>query len=173
MSTGIGRWLRQQREARGWARREMARRLIQAAEAADDATMPGIEHLCTYIRRWESGRHELTERYKLYYCTAFGIRVGQFGTAPLPKPRTLAQQAESAVSSGSLGAGPVSGVIPLLDLASRSESAAGCGEMGDLRPITPHWDGGWCWPRTTPVATWKKPSSIASARSHMTSCTPI
>jgi len=85
----LGRWLRQQREARGWARREMAHRLTQAAEAAGDTTMPGIEHLETYIRRWESGRHQLTERYRIYYCTAFGIRVGQFGTAPLPPPLTV------------------------------------------------------------------------------------
>ena len=82
----IGMWLRQQREARSWPRREMARRLTQAAQATGDVTLPGIEHLCTYIRRWEFGRHDLTERYKLYYCTAFGIRVGQFGKAPPPDP---------------------------------------------------------------------------------------
>ncbi|MBV9446422.1 MAG: hypothetical protein JO345_11075 [Streptosporangiaceae bacterium] len=94
MLTGIGWWLRQQREARSWARREMARRLTQAAEAAGDTTLPGIEHLETYIRRWESGRHQLTERYRIYYCTAFGIRAGQFGTAPLPQPKTPGLEAE-------------------------------------------------------------------------------
>ncbi|MBV9450187.1 MAG: hypothetical protein JO345_30290 [Streptosporangiaceae bacterium] len=131
MVTGTGRWLRQQREARGWARREMARRLIQAAEAASDATMPGIEHLETYIRRWESGRHQLTERYRLFYCTAFGLRPGQFGTAPLPKPRTLGPPAVSPDRSGPPGAAPLPGVVPLLDLASRSQPAAGCDEMDE------------------------------------------
>ncbi|MBV9450345.1 MAG: helix-turn-helix transcriptional regulator [Streptosporangiaceae bacterium] len=130
MSTGIGRWLRQQREARGWARREMARRLIQAAEACDDTTVPGIEHLETYVRRWESGRHGPTERYVLYFCTAFGIRPGQFGTAPLPRPRTLAQQAAASAPSEPPGAGSLPGVVPLLDLASRCVPA-GCGEMDE------------------------------------------
>ena len=87
MPMGIGRWLRQQREARGWARREMAHRLTQAAEAVGDTTVPGIDHLCTYIRRWEVGRHGPTERYKLFYCTAFGITPQEYGTAPPPPPR--------------------------------------------------------------------------------------
>jgi hypothetical protein len=85
-ATGIGAWLRKQREARRWSRREMARRLIHAAQAAGDTTVPGIDHLCTYIRRWEMSRHDLTERYKLYYCTAFGILPEEWGTAPPPPP---------------------------------------------------------------------------------------
>lgn len=64
----------------------MARRLIQAAEAAGDTSLPGIDNLCTYIRRWEKSRHDLTERYKLFYCTAFGISPEEFGTAPPPPP---------------------------------------------------------------------------------------
>jgi len=92
VSTGIGAWLRKQREARGWARREMARRLTQAAQAAGDATVPGIENLCTYIRRWEFGRHGPTERYILFYCTAFGISPEEWGTASAPPaPKTNAR----------------------------------------------------------------------------------
>lgn len=98
MLTGVGAWLRKQREARGWARREMARRLTQAAQATGDMSVPTIENLCTYIRRWEFGRHGPTERYVLYFCTAFGISPEEFGTAqppppPKPKPedRTLAR----------------------------------------------------------------------------------
>jgi tetratricopeptide (TPR) repeat protein len=82
MLTGTGAWLRKQREAR----REMAHRLTQAALAVGDTAVPGIEHLCTYIRRWESSRHGPTERYVLYYCTAFGISADEFGTAPAPPP---------------------------------------------------------------------------------------
>ena len=78
MITGTGAWLREQRESRGWPRREMARRLTQAGQAAGD-TLPSINHLCTYIRRWEHG-HGLTERYKVHYCTAFGISARLFGT---------------------------------------------------------------------------------------------
>jgi transcriptional regulator with XRE-family HTH domain len=75
----IGVWLRQQREARGLARREMARRLIAAGKAAGDTSVPDIESVCAYIRRWESGEHALTERYKLYYCEVFGITADEFG----------------------------------------------------------------------------------------------
>ena len=74
----LGAWLRQQRESRGWPRREMARRLIQAARTAGDVGIPGLESICTYIRRWEHG-DGLTERYKLYYCAAFGIPTQEFG----------------------------------------------------------------------------------------------
>lgn len=75
----IGVWLRQQREAGGLARREMARRLIAAGRAAGDSSMPGIESVCVNIRRWESGECGLTERYKLYYCEVLGITAAEFG----------------------------------------------------------------------------------------------
>lgn len=114
----IGAWLRQQREARVWSRREMARRLTQAAQAADDTTVPGIEHLCTYIRRWESSRHGPTERYKLYYCTAFGIRVGQFGTAKPPEPKA------EIVAAASPPAPVATGVPTLADPPLAASNAA-------------------------------------------------
>lgn len=76
----LGQWLRRQREARGIARREMARRLIQAGQAAGDTSVPGIESICQYIRRWENGECALTERYKLYYCEVFGIPAAEFGS---------------------------------------------------------------------------------------------
>lgn len=75
----VGAWLRQQREARGLDRREMARRLIQAARGVGDSSVPGIESMCQYIRRWEGGVVGLTERYRLCYCEAFGITAAEFG----------------------------------------------------------------------------------------------
>jgi transcriptional regulator with XRE-family HTH domain len=75
----LGRWLRLQREACGLARREMARRLIQAGRAAGDASVPGIESMYQNIRRWENGEFALTERYRLYYCEVFGITAAEFG----------------------------------------------------------------------------------------------
>ena len=101
MLTELGMWLRQQREARGWARREMARRLIQAAQAAGDKSVPGIDGMCHNIRRWERGHSDLTERYKLYYCTALGIAPGQFGTAPPPQARERREASAQTVSPGS------------------------------------------------------------------------
>jgi tetratricopeptide (TPR) repeat protein len=79
--TELGTWLRQQREARGWARREMARRLIQAGRDTGDTAIPGIDSMCQNIRRWERGQCTLTERYRLCYCTALSIAPGQFGAA--------------------------------------------------------------------------------------------
>ena len=123
MLTGIGAWLRRQREARGWARREMAVRLTQAAQAVSDTTVPSIENLCTYIRRWEFGRHGPTERYKIYYCTAFGISVEEWGTAPPPPPPKLKTKARTPARSPALnGADP--------DLAA-SIAAAYRGMYGD------------------------------------------
>jgi transcriptional regulator with XRE-family HTH domain len=72
-------WLRQQREARGLARREMARRLLRAGRAAGDTSVPGIESMYQNIRRWENGDTGPTERYRLYYCEVLAIPVAEFG----------------------------------------------------------------------------------------------
>jgi hypothetical protein len=79
MAETLAVWLRQQREARSWTRREMARQLIQAGRDTGDTTLPGMDSMCHNIHRWERGRGGLTERYKLHYCKAFGIPPGQFG----------------------------------------------------------------------------------------------
>jgi transcriptional regulator with XRE-family HTH domain len=82
MPETLGAWLRQQREARSWTRREMARQLIQAARANGDNTIPGADSICHNLYRWEADRGGLTERYKLHYCKALGIPPAQFGTDP-------------------------------------------------------------------------------------------
>ncbi len=92
-----GAWLRQQRETRGWARREMGRRLIQAGREAGDTSLPGIGDMCQNIRRWEHGEVKPGERYRLYYCTAFGIPPGQFGTAPAGPARPVPAHASPAL----------------------------------------------------------------------------
>jgi transcriptional regulator with XRE-family HTH domain len=69
----LGAWLRREREARSWTRAEMARRLIKAARASGDTTMPSSGNICHNIYRWERGVITPGERYKLYYCQAFGI----------------------------------------------------------------------------------------------------
>ncbi len=56
MAETLAAWLRQQREARGWSRREMARQLIQAGRAADDTSIPGMDSMCHNIHRWERGQ---------------------------------------------------------------------------------------------------------------------
>jgi transcriptional regulator with XRE-family HTH domain len=74
-----GAWLRQQREARVWARSEMARQLIMAAHANGDISIPGVDSLVHNIYRWERGTVGPSERYTLYYCQALGISLADFG----------------------------------------------------------------------------------------------
>ena len=76
---GLGEWLRRQRQARAWSRPEMARQLIRAAKARDDASIPCIDNICHNICRWERGIVGPTERYRLYYCVALGISPDEFG----------------------------------------------------------------------------------------------
>jgi hypothetical protein len=49
----LGTWLRQQREARSWARPEMARQLIQAARSNGDLSLPRVGSVTQNIYRWE------------------------------------------------------------------------------------------------------------------------
>jgi hypothetical protein len=72
-------WLRQQRLARNWNIAEMGRQLHRAAKANNDHTVPGVAALAAYVRRWEKGKVGVTERYRLHYCTAFGISPTEFG----------------------------------------------------------------------------------------------
>jgi transcriptional regulator with XRE-family HTH domain len=77
----LGAWLRRERQRRSWSRPEMARRLIKAAEANGDHTMPGIDHILSNLYRWERGTVAPGERYRLYICHALGITPGQFGAS--------------------------------------------------------------------------------------------
>jgi transcriptional regulator with XRE-family HTH domain len=79
MPAELGQWLRQQRQARGWARPDMARKLIGAGKARGDNSLPGLDSMCHNIYRWERGADGITERYKLHYCHALGIPPSRFG----------------------------------------------------------------------------------------------
>jgi hypothetical protein len=73
-----GRWLRAQRQARAWNVPKTAHELRAVAEAAGD-NVPAVATMEAHIRRWERGVINPSERYKLYYCKAFGIRADQYG----------------------------------------------------------------------------------------------
>lgn len=57
----------------------MARRLIKAAHAIGDRSVTDSSNLCHNIYRWERGKVVPGERYKLYYCHAFGISPSGYG----------------------------------------------------------------------------------------------
>src|ERR1700719_2576550 len=79
MDSELGAWLRRQREERGWARREMARQLVDAGKAAGDTAMPSVDGMYHNVHRWEK-EGGLSERHKLHYCRVLGIHPGQFGS---------------------------------------------------------------------------------------------
>ena len=87
MDAELAAWLRQQREARGWPKAEMARRLVQAGREAGDKSVPSATGMLHNIHRWER-EGGVSERHKLHYCRALGIQPGQFGstasTVPMP-----------------------------------------------------------------------------------------
>jgi hypothetical protein len=58
---------------------EEAHRLIKAAEENDDYSMPGVNDIIQNIYRWERGTVTPGERYRLYFCHAFGITPDRFG----------------------------------------------------------------------------------------------
>ena len=68
----------------------MARQLIRAARATGDTSVPSADNISHNIYRWERGAVAPAERYKLYYCGAFAIPFGQFGSSPPRVPPGLA-----------------------------------------------------------------------------------
>jgi transcriptional regulator with XRE-family HTH domain len=78
-SPDLGPWLRQQREQRSWTRNEMARRLIRVARVSGDTAMPAAEDVAANIYRWEQGKVQPSDRYRLYYCHTLGIPPDRFG----------------------------------------------------------------------------------------------
>lgn len=89
-----GAWLAEQRLARGWSVSDMARRLRDAASENRD-NLPDRQNVQVMIRRWEKDGAGISERYRLHYCRAFGLKFEDFGKrvgtdtadpVPLPEP---------------------------------------------------------------------------------------
>ena len=137
-------WLRQQREARGWSRREQARRLIQAGRDAGDTAMPSVDDMTHNTRRWERGDNEPTERYKLYYCKTFEIPATEFG-ATAPRTDALSPIATVNAHGLSVSVGYVSGrlVIEISGLDTEdAEPEPGAGLSLVTSPGPPRQYGG-------------------------------
>ena len=91
----------------------MARQLIRAAKAAGDTSVPGADNISHNIYRWERGAVAPAERYKLYYCGAFAIPFGQFGSSP-PSARPVLADLPGMVdpSPAALAAAAYRGLLP-------------------------------------------------------------
>lgn len=79
MSSELGSWLRGQREARGWSRADMARRLITAAREAGEDAASSPENLRHSIYRWERGLSGISGPHQRLICRAFDIVPGGLG----------------------------------------------------------------------------------------------
>jgi len=106
------RWLRAQRQARGWDVPEMARRLAGAARDTR-GDLPGHDCLVRYVRRWEAGGG-VSERYRLLYAKAFGLpgdlggcgaESPDVGVARPYAPETVAAVGRALHASGADAAG--------------------------------------------------------------------
>jgi transcriptional regulator with XRE-family HTH domain len=82
MTTELSTWLRAQREDRGWTRSDIARKLIATARETGDDSLPSAENLRQSIYRWETGRVDLSSRYRLLYCRILAIKLAEFGPQP-------------------------------------------------------------------------------------------
>ena len=115
----LGAWLRREREDRAWTKQETARRLVQAGKDAGDTAVPGVDGMCRYIYRWERGENGLTERYRLYYCKAFGIPAARFG----PSTDDLPPAAQASTDGLAVALRRVSGLLVIeisgLDLSEQ------------------------------------------------------
>lgn len=68
----IGARLRAERKLRLWDVPEMARQLAGAA-GSGRKTLPAHDTLVGYVRRWESGRAGISDRFRMLYAVAFGM----------------------------------------------------------------------------------------------------
>lgn len=128
MSETLGGWLRAQRLARGWPAAEMGRQLHQAAKATGDNTVPSVMILTSYVRRWEHDKFGVTERYRLHYCTALAIDVGEFGPGHAPPGHQESPPIQQEESSPPAPSGVLAAGLPV----------AGLGEAGCIVLVVPH-----------------------------------
>jgi len=105
--TPLGVWLRKERERRKWTRRELARRMIKAAENRGDLTTPEVDVLSHSMYRWERGDSAPSDRYKFAYCDVFNIEPDLFGVEQVDtafNPIILKGYLEVSITSNDNGA---------------------------------------------------------------------
>lgn len=83
--------LSSERRERLWTQREMAKRLVQAADDPQvSAHLPERDSLVRMIKGWEAGRHKPKDPYRVLYGRAFGIPESELFGDELPAPGPVA-----------------------------------------------------------------------------------
>jgi hypothetical protein len=77
MSEQTGQWLVQKRMQRGWDRRELAGKLIEAGKARGIRQLPDVGGMVRDISRWEGGGH-VSHTFVRLYCDALDIVFAEF-----------------------------------------------------------------------------------------------
>ncbi|MEZ0073374.1 multiprotein-bridging factor 1 family protein [Planotetraspora sp. GP83] len=65
--------LRAERRNRLWSQREMARRLVEAADEDTRGRLPERESIVRRIKAYEAGQHQPDDPYRVLYARVFGI----------------------------------------------------------------------------------------------------
>jgi transcriptional regulator with XRE-family HTH domain len=102
-------WLRAERQHRGWSRPALARRIIDAAHAHGDTSVPGLDSMQHNIYRWERGAAGPAEHYRLLIRTALGLPP----PPPPPEPATSTSLAIPAPGNGARPAPPLTVTITI------------------------------------------------------------
>ncbi|MFF4124202.1 helix-turn-helix domain-containing protein [Microbispora rosea] len=89
MSDDLPAWavrLRAERRNRLWSQREMARRLVEAADEDMRARLPSRETMIRRIKAYEAGHNRPGDPYRVLYARAFGLTEAELFGAPIDVP---------------------------------------------------------------------------------------
>ncbi|TXK43289.1 helix-turn-helix transcriptional regulator [Nonomuraea sp. C10] len=93
MVTELPAWavrLRAERRKRLWSQKEMARRLVEAADEETRKCLPARETIVRRIKAYEAGHNQPRDPYRLLYTRAFGTSEAELFDMPqAPCPPTL------------------------------------------------------------------------------------
>jgi hypothetical protein len=141
MDAELAAWLRQEREAKGWPKAEMARRLVQAGREGGDNTVPSASGMLHNIHRWER-EGGVSERHKLHYCRALRIQPARFGPQPDGGPPPAGPTAATAPAApAALPVLPVPAQAPggpAVPASPRLPSAPAIAYLGRMEPGPGH-----------------------------------
>ncbi|MEV4807711.1 transcriptional regulator [Nonomuraea sp. NPDC049421] len=85
MVTELPAWavrLRAERRNRLWSQKEMARRLVEAADEETRKCLPARETIIRRIKAYEAGHNQPRDPYRLLYARAFGISEAELYDMP-------------------------------------------------------------------------------------------